>query len=210
MDEVLPLKRTLLVATGNPGKVETLRRLLQGLSFNLVGLESVSNVQTVAETGGTFEENSGLKACGYADQSGLLALADDSGLEVAALDGEPGVYSARYGGAGLTDAERCLHLLRNMEHVPPRRRQAQFVCVVSIAHPQSGICGVFRGVSKGHLLTEMRGNLGFGYDPLFVPEGDTRSYAELGPRGKDQLGHRYKAMQAARGLLRELAQAPDA
>ena len=200
------MKRTLLIATGNPGKVATLRRLLQNLPFHLVGLDSVPNVQTVAETGQTFEENACLKARGYASQSGLLTLADDSGLEVAALNGGPGIYSARYGGPNLTDAERCLHLLRNMEHVPAGQRQAQFVCVVSLAKPQTGICGEFRGVSKGFLLTEMRGHLGFGYDPLFVPEGETRSYAELGPAVKDELGHRAKAMQAARGLLRQLAQ----
>ncbi len=199
------MKPTLLVATGNPGKQETLRRLLQNLPFRLIGLDAVPQVQPVAETGRTFEENARLKACGYADQSGLLTLADDSGLEVAALQGGPGIYSARYGGPGLTEAERCLYLLRALAHVPEGRRQAQFVCVVSIAKPRAGVCGEFRGVSKGYLLTEMRGKLGFGYDPLFVPEGDTRSYAELGPAVKDALGHRYKAVKAARSLLRELA-----
>ncbi len=204
------MKRTLLVATGNPGKVETLRRLLQCLPFHLVGLDSIPDVQTVAETGRTFEENARLKAMGYANQSGLLALADDSGLEVAALDGAPGVYSARYGGPGLTDADRCLHLLHRLAHVPEGQRQAQFVCVVAVARPRAGICGEFRGISQGYLLPEMRGHLGFGYDPLFVPEGHTHSYAELGPAFKDERGHRAKAMQAARGLLRKLAQSPDA
>lgn len=203
------MKPTLLVATGNPGKQETLRRLLQNLPFRLIGLDAAPQVQPVAETGRTFEENARLKACGYADQSGLLTLADDSGLEVAALQGGPGIYSARYGGPGLTESERCMHLLRALAHVPEGRRQAQFVCVVSIAKPRAGVCGEFRGVSKGYLLTEMRGKLGFGYDPLFVPEGDTRSYAELGPAVKDALGHRYKAVKAARGLLRELARPAD-
>lgn len=205
----MQIKRTLLIATGNPGKVDTLRRLLQDLPFDLVGLEAVSGVQEVAETGYSFEENSRLKAKGYAKQSGLLTLADDSGLEVAALNGGPGIYSARYGGPGLTEAERCLHLLHNIKQVSEGQRQAQFVCVVSIAKPQTDFCAEFRGVSKGYLLTEMRGNLGFGYDPLFVPEGETRSYAELGPAVKDKLGHRYKAMQAARGLLKELAYQTD-
>ena len=205
MEGTTQLKRTLLIATGNPGKVETLRRLLQDLPFNLVGLDTLPNIKSVEETGQTFEENSRLKACGYADQSGLLTLADDSGLEVAALGGGPGIYSARYGGPGLTEAERCVHLLSNLEQVPEGQRQAQFVCVVTIANPRQGVCGEFRGVSKGYLLTEMRGNLGFGYDPLFVPEGESCSYAELGPAVKDKLGHRYKAMHAARGLLTELA-----
>ena len=203
------MKRTLLIATGNPGKVDTLRRLLRDLPFELVGLDSVPNVQEVPETGRSFEENSRLKAIGYAEQSGLLTLADDSGLEVTALDGGPGIYSARYGGPGLTEAERCLHLLQNIKQVPVGQRQAQFVCVVSIVKPQTDFCAEFRGVSMGYLLTEMRGNLGFGYDPLFVPEGETRSYAELGPAVKDKLGHRYKAMNAARGLLRKLAYQND-
>ena len=203
------MKPTLLIATGNPGKVDTLRRLLRDLPFELVGLDSVPNVQEVPETGRSFEVNSRLKAKGYAEQSGLLTLADDSGLEVAALNGGPGIYSARYGGPGLTEAERCLHLLQNIKQIPEGQRQAQFVCVVSIAKPHSDFCPEFRAVSKGYLLTEMRGNLGFGYDPLFVPEGETRSYAELGPAVKDKLGHRYKAMNAARGLLRELAYQTD-
>ena len=200
------MKRTLLIATGNPGKVDTLRRLLRDLPFELVGLDSVPNVQEVPETGRSFEVE-------FPSQSHRLrravrtadTLADDSGLEVTALDGGPGIYSARYGGPGLTEAERCLHLLQNIKQIPVGQRQAQFVCVVSIVKPQTDFCAEFRGVSMGYLLTEMRGNLGFGYDPLFVPEGETRSYAELGPAVKDKLGHRYKAMNAARGLLRKLA-----
>lgn len=196
---------TLLIATGNPGKVETLSRFLADLPFRLAGLKAVPDCREVAETGSTFEENARLKACGYARQSGTLTLADDSGLEVDALDGRPGVYSARYGGSGLSDGERCQRLLQELSDVPDGRRQAGFVCVVAIAGPDGELLGEFRGTCRGRLTREMRGEQGFGYDPLFVPDGHEATYAEAGPALKDRLGHRAVAMRKARTLLEELA-----
>ncbi len=196
----------LLVATGNPGKVESLRRFLQNMPYDLMGLDSVPECETVEESGTTFEENAQLKARGYARQSGLLTLADDSGLEVEALDGAPGVYSARYGGPGLDDDQRCKLLLRHMEDVPETERTARFVCVVAIAQPD-GRCHMFRGERAGHIAFFLRGNNGFGYDPVFIPEGHNYTYAEVTPGRKDETSHRAMAMQAARQFLVQLAAA---
>lgn len=196
--------KTLLIATGNPGKLASLRRLLESLPLQLAGLEAVPSVRTVAETGATFKRNAVLKACGYARQSGLLTLADDSGLEVKALGGAPGVYSARYGGPGLSDAERCALLLRNLQATGSHDRQARFVCVVAIARPD-GACRTFRGERRGRIARAPRGANGFGYDPVFVPAGCDRTYAEVKAQAKDQTSHRAQAMQAARAFLLDLA-----
>ena len=190
----------LLVATGNPDKVKTLRRFLHDMPYELMGLASVPACEAVEESGTTFEENAQLKARGYARQSGLLTLADDSGLEVAALDGAPGVYSARYGGPRLDDNQRCELLLRNMQGVPESRRHARFVCVVAVAQPD-GTCHIFRGERAGQIALALRGHNGFGYDPVFIPEGHTRTYAECSPAMKDQTSHRAQAMHAARQFL---------
>ena len=201
------MKRTLLLATGNPGKLASLRRLLEDLPLRLAGLDVVPHVRTVAETGATFERNAVLKACGYAQQSGLLTLADDSGLEVKALGGAPGVYSARYGGPGLRDADRCALLLRHLRAIGSREREAQFVCVVAVAWPDGG-SRAFRGVCAGRIAYAARGTHGFGYDPIFVPAGSDRTYAEVEARAKDRVSHRAQAMQAARRFLLALV-SPD-
>lgn len=195
----------LLVATGNPGKVASLRRFLQNLPYDLVGLDAVPGCEPVAESGTTFEENAQLKACGYARQSGWLTLADDSGLEVRALEGAPGVYSARYGGPGLDDRQRCELLLRNLQDIPASGRQARFVCVVAIAEP-NGNCHMFRGERTGHIASALRGHHGFGYDPVFIPEGHAHTYAEYTPARKDETSHRAMAMQAARQYLLQRAE----
>lgn len=195
--------QTLLIATGNPGKLASLRRLLESLPLQLAGLEVVPSVRTVAETGATFTRNAMLKARGYARQSGLLTLADDSGLEVQALGGAPGVYSARYGGPGLSDAERCALLLRELQATGNHDRQARFVCVVAIARPD-GACRTFRGERHGRIARAPRGANGFGYDPVFVPAGCDRTYAEVEVQAKDQASHRAEAMQTARAFLLDL------
>lgn len=194
----------LLVASGNPGKVEALRHLLQDMPYTLVGLDSLGPYAEIEETGAIFEQNAQLKACGYARMSGLLTLADDSGLEVEALAGAPGIFSARYGGPGLDDRQRSERLLQEMaQHQTPNRR-ARFVCVVTVALP-SGSWHSFRGTHTGHITHQPRGTQGFGYDPVFVPDGHDHTYAEMAPALKGHISHRALAMQSVCIFLRYLA-----
>ena len=191
---------SLLVASGNPGKVKVLRSYLAGLPRALRFLTDYPDIPEVAETGSTFEENAALKAKGYARASGLQTLADDSGLEVEALEQAPGVYSARYGGPGLSDRDRCELLLRNLADTGDVDRRARFVCVVAVALP-SGEAELFRGERIGRIAAYMKGEHGFGYDPVFIPEGHELTYAEMEPAYKSGVSHRQAAMEAARAFL---------
>ena len=192
----------LLVASGNPGKVKVLRGYLDGLPRELRFLTDFPDIPEVAETGTTFEENAVLKARGYARASGLQTLADDSGLEVEALGQAPGVYSARYGGSGLSDRDRCELLLRNLADTGDAARRARFVCVVAVALP-TGETELFRGERMGCIAECMKGEYGFGYDPVFTPEGHARTYAQMEPSYKSGISHRQAAMAAARAFLLE-------
>jgi len=162
----------LLIATTNPHKVEEFRAILDGLPYQLVSLRDVPPVAEVDETGSTFAENAALKAVGYARATGLLALADDSGLEIDALGGEPGVYSSRWAGSDVTYPERFRLILERLAGVPEKRRTARYRAAVAIAGPgAAGLRGVVEGVLEGRIANEPRGTGGFGYDPLFfVPE----------------------------------------
>lgn len=197
----------LLIATGNPGKLREFARLLAGIPYQLTGLREAGITQEVAETADSFEDNARLKAAAYAATSGLLALADDSGLEVDALGGDPGVRSARYGGPGLSDEERVALLLRNLEGVPEERRTARFVCVIALAGP-AGVLHTVRGVVEGVITQAPRGADGFGYDPVFLLPRLGRTTAELDPDAKNALSHRGQAARAAREYLMYLAHAP--
>ena len=194
----------LLLATNNPGKVREFRRLLEGAAFNVVTPADAGIVLDVAETGSSYEENALLKARAFAEAGGCLALADDSGIEVDALDGRPGMFSARYGGAGLTDADRTNLLLHDLEGVAEARRTARYRAVVAVAWPLNG--GVqtetFEGVQEGVIGHETRGGGGFGYDPVFVV-GDGRTQAELTDSEKDAISHRGQAVRSAIVFLAE-------
>lgn len=181
--------RRVVVATSNAGKVREIEEALGGLGWEVQGL---GNVPLPEETGSTYAENAALKACAAAMMTGLPALADDSGLEVAALGGEPGVYSARFGGRG-SDLERNLYLLEKLRGT--RDRRAKFVSVVVLAYPD-GDLEEYRGEVGGTLLEGPRGQGGFGYDPLFVPDGERRSMAELSVPEKRAVGHRGQALAA--------------
>ena len=190
----------LLVASGNPGKVKVLRSYLAGLPRALRFLTDYPDIPEVAETGSTFEENAALKGQGYARATGLQTLADDSGLEVEALDRAPGIYSARYGGPGLSDRDRCKLLLRNLATTGDAVRRARFVCVVAVALP-TGETELFRGERIGRIAECMKGEYGFGYDPVFMPEGHARTYAQMEPSYKSGISHRQAAMAAAVSFL---------
>ena len=182
----------LLIATNNSGKLVELRRLLCVTSFDLLSLKDVGIVHEVAETGTTFEENALLKASTYSGQSGMLTLADDSGLEVDALDGAPGVLSARFAGADATDQERNEYLLDRLIGVRGRLRSARFRCVLALASPGAPT-QLFEGECRGHILQSPRGSNGFGYDPIFLLEGSDKTTAELSPDEKNAISHRGKA-----------------
>lgn len=179
--------RRVVIATGNAGKVREMGEALAPLGWVCEGL---GNVTLPEETGSTYEENAALKACAVAMATGLPALADDSGLEVAALGGQPGVYSARFGNFK-TDGERNVHLLEKLRDKSDRR--AKFVSVVVLAYPDGQI-EEYRGEVEGVLLEGPRGEGGFGYDPLFVPTGAEQTMAEMSVSEKRAISHRGRAL----------------
>lgn len=195
--------RKLLVATHNPGKVREYVQLLADLPLSVTWLDDVGVVEAVEETGTTYTENALLKAQHYAALTGLLTWADDSGLEVDALGGRPGVYSARYGGPGLSDRQRYEMLLAALAGVPESQRTARFRCVVALATPD-GRTWTTEGAVEGRILTAPRGANGFGYDPIFFMPGYDAVMAELPKAVKNQISHRAIAADHARRLLADL------
>ena len=196
--------RKLLVATHNQGKVAEFADMLKDKQIEWLSLDDVGVVEDVVETGQTFRANSVLKAQTYAARTGLLTLADDSGLEVDALDGAPGVYTARYGGEGLTAVQRYQKLLDTLKHLPDSERGARFRCVVVVAAPDGTILGESEGVCPGIIAQEPMGAGGFGYDPIFfLPQFD-KTMAQLTPSQKHEVSHRGQAVRAIIPLLRHL------
>jgi XTP/dITP diphosphohydrolase len=198
----------LVIATNNPGKLREFRALLDGCGFELVTPGELGVDFNPEETGATFEENARLKAVEAARITGLPALADDSGLEVDALDGRPGVFSARYAGAGrtdpsLSDEDRVRIVLDEMAGVPDDRRAARFRAVIAVATPEGDVRTV-DGVFEGRLAQEPRGEHGFGYDPIFFVPEEGMTSAQLDPERKNGMSHRGKAARKARELLREM------
>ena len=197
--------RTLLVATRNPGKMREYRELLADYPGRLISLDDAGVPDEVEETGDTFHANAVLKASTYARLSGCLTISDDSGLEVHALGGAPGVYSARYGGdARRTDADRVALLLRNLAEVPWERRIARFRCFTSIADPAAGIepaVSIAVGSIAGVIQYEPAGEHGFGYDPVFYLPSYRATMAELPLAAKNRISHRADAARKARRIL---------
>lgn len=194
----------LLIATHNPGKVREYEELLADLELEITFPQREGLDLKVVESGETFEENARLKALAYARASGLLTLADDSGLEVDALGGAPGVRSARYAGPQASDADRYCQLLSALADVPAGQRGARFRCVVALAHPEGTILTA-AGACEGEIGFEPRGEHGFGYDPVFIVRGyGGRTMADLAPDVKNRISHRARAVQAARPLLGKL------
>jgi XTP/dITP diphosphohydrolase len=197
-------EQCLLIATHNRGKVREYRRLLDGLPFALVGLDDIGVSFDVEETGSTFAENARQKAVAYAGASGLLTLADDSGLEVDALGGEPGIRSSRYAGPLATDPERIAFLLGKLAGVALADRTARFRCVIAVATP-GGELFTAEGVCPGMIIDAPRGSGGFGYDPIFFLPDQGCTMAELSVEQKNRLSHRARAVQKVRPLLLRLA-----
>ncbi len=200
------LVRELLIATHNPGKIREYQTLLADLPLLVTSLRAEGIVDDVEETGETFAANARLKARAYAHQSGLWTWADDSGLEVDALDGRPGVYSARYAGPSATDRDRYQKVLAELQQYPERPRSARFWCVVAIASPDDEIFTTEASV-EGEIITAARGEHGFGYDPIFYLPDLGKTMAELPAEIKNQISHRGKASVAAKALLQRRFQA---
>lgn len=190
----------LLLATNNAGKVREFRTLLQGIPFELVTPKEIGINIEVEETGNSYRENASLKARALAKASGLLALADDSGIEVDALNGEPGLHSARYAGENATDTERVNFLLNKIKDIPQAKRTAHYYCVIAIANPDGEVTFV-DGECKGIITFQPVGEKGFGYDPIFFFPELGKTMAELTPEVKNQISHRGKAAQKAIDIL---------
>ena len=195
--------RRVVLASGNAGKLREFSELLGASGLTLVR-QSELGIVPPPETGTTFLDNALIKARNAARASGLPAIADDSGIEVDALGGAPGVYSARYAGEDAGDEANLAKLLAALEGLPPERRSARYRCViVFVAHAEDSRPLVGEGSWEGHIIAERRGSGGFGYDPSFVPVGETRTVAEMPADQKNRLSHRGQAMRA---FLRQFAQ----
>ena len=182
----------ILLATTNPGKIIELERILSSQSIEVIGLGGLTAPEDI-ETGSTFAENALLKARYFHNRSGLPTVADDSGLEVEALGGRPGIYSARYGGPNATDAERTAKLLEEMKNVSAEQRAARFVCAAAIVWDEGE--QVFEDEARGVILTEPRGQGGFGYDPVFYYPPLGRTFAEITMEEKARVSHRGRAFR---------------
>jgi len=194
--------RELLLATTNYHKLEEYRAIFSGLPFHFLSLHDIHLDMDVEETGTTFAENAELKARTYARSSGMLALADDSGLEIDALGGAPGVQSARYLGRQTSYEERFRRILEQLKGLPVEQRAARFRCAIALAEP-SGYTRIVEGVVEGTIAESPRGKNGFGYDPIFYFPESGKTFAELAPEFKNRISHRARAAQAARELLED-------
>lgn len=197
----------IVIASKNAHKIDEMRRILAeaGLDIELVGLAEYPDMPEVEETGATFAANALLKAREIAAFTGLPAVADDSGLCVDALNGMPGILSARWAGQHGDDAANLRLVLAQIAHVPANRRGASFHCAAAIALPD-GTERVVEGVLEGELVDAPRGSNGFGYDPIFVPLGDSRTTAEMSAAEKDSISHRGRALAALAPVLAEVVQ----
>ncbi len=215
------MMRKVLVATRNPGKVREYRELLAGLPIEVTYLDAEGITLEVEETGQTFAENAVLKATAYAQLSGLWTWADDSGLEVDALEGAPGVYSARYAGPGASDADRYRKLLDALTGVPWAKRTARFRCVVALVTPNAYVPGTYEvpgtpigrtaeGACEGLIAFGPAGSNGFGYDPVFYLPDRGVTMAQLPPEVKHQISHRGLAARKAEKLLEAMLGGPGA
>lgn len=198
------IPRELLIATRNPGKLIEVQEILSDLPVALKSLHAFPHTTEVEETGETFADNASIKAAAYARQTGAWTLSDDSGLEVEALAGAPGVYSARYAGESASDRERIELLLSNLARTADALRRARFVCAVALADPAGRVIHLSEGVCEGRIIESPRGELGFGYDPVFVPEGYEQTFGELSSEVKQAISHRARALAATRAFLLKL------
>jgi XTP/dITP diphosphohydrolase len=190
----------IVLGTKNVDKLKELQSLLKGSKIQVLSLRDFPKCPDVKESGRTFEANARKKARFYAAHTGLLTLADDSGLMVDHLNGKPGVYSARFAGPGCGYQDNNRKVLKLLKNVPPAKRKAKFVCVIALYYGRKCI-GIARGECRGRIALRERGKNGFGYDPVFIPNGFSNTYAELSPKTKNLISHRGRALRKSRLIV---------
>lgn len=195
------MSKHLLLGTRNPGKIREIASILQNTGWSFRSLQEFTDVDSAEENGDTYAANAIAKAQFYSAATGLTSLADDSGLGVEALGGAPGVYSARYAGANASDADRRQLLLSELAKTGDTKRRARFVSVVAIADADGTVLNVSEGLCEGTIAFAPRGDGGFGYDPLFVPDGYDKTFAELSEDIKNQISHRARALIETKQFL---------
>ena len=193
------MTKRLVIATHNKGKTAEIKTLLGHVGWRLFSLDQFENVGEAAEDADTYSGNAAAKASYYARRTGEWVLADDSGLEVQALAGAPGVFSARYAGPNASDSQRRLKLLSELDGITDRK--AKFVCAAAIADPQGNIVKITEGICEGKISHSARGHSGFGYDPIFLPSSYDLTFGELSDQIKNQISHRAKAIRALRNFF---------
>ena len=191
--------KNIVIATANSHKFREIGQILAGIPAGILSLKDYPEIPPIIESGESFRENAWIKAKTVFHHTGLLSLADDSGLEVDALDGAPGIYSARFAGPDKDYSQNNVKLLRELRDLPPEQRDARFRCVVSIVGPDTE--DFAEGIVRGKITDSLRGSAGFGYDPLFVPDGHEQTFAEMGELLKNQISHRAEAFRAARKIV---------
>lgn len=193
----------VVLATRNPGKVREIAAIYRHLAILWLSLEDYPEIGDLAEVGGTYAENAAAKARAIAAASHLPSLADDSGVEIDALGGTPGVHSARFLGPSATDTERNARILELLADVPGPRRTARYRAAVALALP-AGPTRIFEGTCEGRIASHLKGTGGFGYDPIFIPAGETRTMAEIPADAKNRISHRARALSAAEPYVAEV------
>ncbi|MCX5668695.1 MAG: RdgB/HAM1 family non-canonical purine NTP pyrophosphatase [Candidatus Omnitrophica bacterium] len=194
--------KQLVVVTKNKKKLSEIKEILKGMHLKLLSLDAYKNVPPVAENGKTFQENAIKKAVKFARFTGQFCLGEDSGLSVNALDGAPGIYSARFSGRSKSDIKNNLKLLRLLKDVPLAERKAHYVCAVALAD-RHGLIGVVEGDCSGLIAFEPKGSAGFGYDPLFYISKYKKTFAQLGEKIKHRMSHRYYALKKAKRIIQK-------
>ena len=190
----------VVIATRNSGKLREIRQILAPLGLRVLSLQDFPEIPEILEDGQTFVENAVKKATAVARRTGRVAIADDSGLAVDALDGRPGVFSSRYAGEGATDPDRYRKLLQEMAGVPPGQRGAAFICAMAAASPEGNVEFV-EGKCRGEIASSPRGTQGFGYDPVFFVPELGRTMAEVEPEAKNRISHRARALERLKQVL---------
>ena len=198
-------KIEVVIATRNPGKFWEIKEILAPLSLKVLSLRDFPEIPEILEDGQTFEENAVKKAAAVSHQTGRVAIADDSGLAVDALQGRPGVFSSRYAGENATDADRYRKLLKEMSRFPERKRGASFICAVAVASPNGNV-EVIKGECRGKIALAPKGSHGFGYDPVFFLPQLSKTMAELEPEVKNRISHRAQALEKLKSILPKFLQ----
>lgn len=198
----------IVFATRNPGKKREFEALVKGMGIRVLSLDDFKNAPVIIEDGKTFKENAAKKAVEIARVTRKITVADDSGLEVAALGGAPGVFSSRYAGEGATDRDNNKKLLEALKDIPKERRSASFRCAIAVATPE-GLIDVVEGACEGMIGVEERGCNGFGYDPLFIRLEYGKTFAELESSIKNRISHRARAFEKAKIILERIQMAQE-